>query len=170
MTQITCDTDYLKSHKQGQQGNIPSDEKKKESVTEYFIFRGKEESLPFLEYRTMKLGKRRISHRTKRKEVKETFKYYSEFTPVIMNSLYKKNTVNYLPEDIRKQIKNKYGVSMSQNPTEEEMEKALDAWATEVNKKTQKIKATTNKILSKQDSALSKIEKTLKRIEELDKK
>lgn len=75
----------------------------------------------------------------------------------------------YLPKDIREQIKNKYGVSMNPYPTKEEMKNVLDAWASEVSKKVNEIKTTTNRIISNQDSTLSKIENTLKRIDELDK-
>ena len=69
---------------------------------------------------------------------------------------------NSLPKYLRNQIKDKYGINISENPTEEEGLKTLGVIMKD-------ILFTTESILSRQKSANLKFEKQLKEIEEIQK-
>lgn len=70
----------------------------------------------------------------------------------------KKQSENYLPKNLRNQIKDKYGISVSENPSDEEKREVFGIVGKD-------LLNTTESILSKQKSTNLKLNRTIKKLE-----
>lgn len=93
----------------------------------------------------------------------ESFKRTNEYENIMTRQPYKNNlSENYFPENIRQQIKERYGVNVSENPSEEEGKKTLSIIMKDLCN-------TTESMLSRQKSTNLKLERALEEIEEIQK-